>query len=127
MKDAKGHGSNSRGIASVRHKVKDPTWTGTVITHGSKSVVSGGQPKSSNKEAAGALASSLKSAPAPIHDSMSAARISEATGAMSRLRETFRAGTNRHGEYGRNVKDAFDRHASTYASLTGKKPPNIYD
>lgn len=71
MKDAKGHGSNSRGIASVRHKVKDPTWTGTVITHGSKPVVSGGQPKSSNAEAAGALASALKSTQAPVHDAMS--------------------------------------------------------
>lgn len=35
MKDARGHGSNPRGITSVRYKVKDPTWTGTVITHGS--------------------------------------------------------------------------------------------
>lgn len=63
MKDARGHGSNGRGIVSVRHKVKDPTWTGTVITHG------GGQPKPSNAEAAGALAST-KSAAAPVHDGM---------------------------------------------------------
>lgn len=70
MKDNKGHGSNPRGIASVRYKVKDPTWTGTVITHGSKSVVSGGQPKSSNATAASELASGPKSTKPLVHDAM---------------------------------------------------------
>lgn len=69
-----------------------------------------------------------KSAPAPAHDAMTQKRLSDAHGSMSRLKETFHAGNgnNRGGEYGRNVKDAYDRHAAVVHGITGKRP-NIYD
>jgi len=55
-------------------------------------------------------------------------RLSEAQGAMSRLSATFHAGggNNRGGEYGRNVREAYDRHANVVHQITGKRP-NIYD
>lgn len=95
-----------------------------------------------------------KSNPAPIHDSMAASidrghamrtagdgghvpgfkmdsqtakRVSDAEGSMSRLAATFKQGDNRHGEYGRNVREAFDRHAEVHAKLTGGKKRSIYD
>jgi hypothetical protein len=55
------------------------------------------------------------------------ASIQVARDAMSRLSVTFKQGDNRHGEYGRNAMEAFDRWAKTYAELTGRDPPNIYD
>jgi len=54
-------------------------------------------------------------------------RLNEAISAMSRLRTTFLQGDNRHGEYGRNCREAFERHAKVYAEITGKTPPSIYD
>lgn len=54
-------------------------------------------------------------------------RLAEAVQAMDRLRATFKQGDNRHGEYGRNVKAAFERHAKVYAEITGQNPPSIYD
>jgi hypothetical protein len=54
-------------------------------------------------------------------------RAQEALGAMSRLRNTFKQGDNRFGEYGRNVKAAYDRWVATYKELTGKSAPGIYD
>ncbi len=78
--------------------------------------------------AADALAGGgAKSDAAPIHDSMTASRVNEAEGAMSRLKTTFRQGDNRHGEYGKNVREAHDRHAKVWSGLTGRKPPSIYD
>jgi hypothetical protein len=55
------------------------------------------------------------------------ARIGAARQSMDRLRHTFLTGDNRHGEYGRNIREAFDRWAVTYGELTGREPPNIYD
>ena len=57
---------------------------------------------------------------------MNRARFQDATGAMGRLKTTFHQGDNKHGEYGRNIKEAFDRHASVVYGITGKRP-NIYD
>ena len=54
-------------------------------------------------------------------------RLNDAVGAMYRLKLTFRQGDNRHGEYGRNIREAFERHATVYAELTGKPAPHIYD
>jgi hypothetical protein len=54
-------------------------------------------------------------------------RLNETEASMYRLKTTFRTGDNRHGEYGRNCREAFDRHAKVYAELTGKPVPNIYD
>jgi hypothetical protein len=54
-------------------------------------------------------------------------RLDEALSAMARLRATFHASDNRHGEYGRNCREAFNRHAKVYAELTGKPAPDIYD
>lgn len=55
------------------------------------------------------------------------ARLHAAEEAMGRLRATFMAGQNRHGEYGRHCREAFDRHAAVYADITTKKAPSIYD
>lgn len=142
-KDQKGHGSNKRGGGMVKVSVKRPigytvhgigpggkktlTHSGTLGTVDGKTVNSRDS-KVQDRVAADALSSGgPKSAPAPIHDSMTDARVKEAVGAMGRLRDTFRVGDNRHGEYGRNVREAHDRHAKLYAQLTGKKAPNIYD
>ncbi len=54
-------------------------------------------------------------------------RLSEAEGAMSRLKQTFKQGDNRHGQYGRNCREAFERHAKVYSEITGKPVPSIYD
>lgn len=54
-------------------------------------------------------------------------RINEAGNAMQRLQTTFLQGSNRHGEYGRNCREAFERHARLWSELTGKPVPNIYD
>jgi hypothetical protein len=54
-------------------------------------------------------------------------RIADAEAAMRRLRDTFHSGNNRFGEYGRNVRDAYNNHAKTYAELTGLPAPSIYD
>lgn len=155
MKDAKGHGSNTRGITkvtairysnepgssrrtvSVTHNLgatsgyEDNLHMGALVTRGLRegATVSGGEPASGHQIDA-AVASlhsgTAKSDAAPVHDSMSAKRLSDATGAMGRLRDTFHTGNNRFGEYGKNVKEAFDRHASVVHELTGKRP-NIYD
>jgi hypothetical protein len=76
---------------------------------------------------------SMKSGPVDTHSAMAGSsadthrRVSEAEGAMSRLRTTFHQGNNKHGEYGRNTREAFDRHAKLHAELTGKPKRNIYD
>ena len=54
-------------------------------------------------------------------------RLTEAEGAMYRLKLTFRQGDNRYGEYGKNVREAFERHATVYAEITKKPKPSIYD
>jgi hypothetical protein len=54
-------------------------------------------------------------------------RLSECEASMARLRATFKQGDNRFGEYGRNVREAFARHAKVYAEITGKPEPSIYD
>jgi|tagenome__1003787_1003787.scaffolds.fasta_scaffold16926735_2 O-methyltransferase involved in polyketide biosynthesis len=54
-------------------------------------------------------------------------RLNECEGAMARLRATFKLGDNRFGEYGKNVREAFARHAKVYAEITGKPEPTIYD
>lgn len=98
MKDALGHGSNPSG----------------------------------NAEAASKLASGRKSAKAPLHDAMAADKarqIGEAESAMYNLKQTFHAGggSNRGGEYGRNVRKAYERQAQRWSKLTGKPAPHIYD
>jgi hypothetical protein len=54
-------------------------------------------------------------------------KVQEALGAMSRLKQTFKQGENRYGEYGRNTQAAYERWAKTYKELTGKEAPHIYD
>jgi hypothetical protein len=61
----------------------------------------GGSMASRDRGAASALASGSKSQPVPIHDSMggnNGTRVQAALGSMSRLRDTFKQGNNRHGE-----------------------------
>jgi hypothetical protein len=53
-------------------------------------------------------------------------RLAEARTSMARLRTTFLVGDNRYGEYGRNVRDAYNRWAKTVLELTGEKSPSIY-
>jgi hypothetical protein len=141
MKDARGHGSNTRGGASaadaanrLRGQTQYPPkggfrYEGDPPIEYAPSLIEGMKAKLSDDVAAGRmLASGPKSEPAPVHDAMNAKRLSDAQGSMSRLKDTFHAGNgnNRGGEYGRNVKDAFDRHASVVHEITGKRP-NIYD
>lgn len=54
-------------------------------------------------------------------------RLEEAQASMVRLRRTFHQGDNRFGEYGRNCREAFERHARVYVELTGNAKPSIYD
>jgi hypothetical protein len=54
-------------------------------------------------------------------------RLNECEAAMARLRATFKQGDNRFGEYGRNIREAFARHAKVYSEITNKPEPNIYD
>jgi len=55
------------------------------------------------------------------------ARLRVAISAMQRLRDTYKTGDNRYGVYGKNVRDAYARHAKVYAELTGTPAPSIYD
>lgn len=45
---------------------------------------------------------------------------------MSNLKVTFNTGWNRHGEYGRNIREDYARWAETYKRLTGKEAEGIY-
>lgn len=73
----------------------------------------------------GTHASGITTLPRSLADKK---RLSEAEGAMYRLKSTFHAGNgnNRGGEYGRNVREAFERHANVAHQITGKRP-HIYD
>lgn len=51
--------------------------------------------------------------------------LQECESAMRNLRATYRTGNNRFGEYGRNVRAAYDRWAEQYERLTGSKAPSI--
>jgi len=55
-------------------------------------------------------------------------RLSAAENSMHNLKTTFHAGNgnNRGGEYGRNVREAYERHAEVVYQITGKRP-HIYD
>jgi hypothetical protein len=54
-------------------------------------------------------------------------RLLAAQSSMAALRGTFKQGDNRFGEYGKNCREAFERHAAVYAEITGKPKPSIYD
>lgn len=140
-KDPKGHGSEKRGGSNYARQA--PTKNGRARMYGTsmedrikiaqdqqnikegRSAGSPGNPLG-HADAASQLraGSGSKSDPVSTHD---AHRVKEAEGSMSRLRDTFKQGDNKHGEYGRNVREAFDRHADLHSKLTGKPKRNIYD
>lgn len=51
--------------------------------------------------------------------------LQEANSALRALRSTYLAGSNRFGEYGRNVREAYDRWRDTVERLTGVRPEGI--
>ena len=53
-------------------------------------------------------------------------QLHEIMGAMYRLRETFNCGQNRFGEYGRNIRESYERQAQRFEKLTGESAPSIY-
>lgn len=74
MKDAFGHGSNSRGGSSLTDALRSRL-PGSRLLRGNDG---GGQPMSSNAAAAEALTSSLKSTQAPVHTAMAGQAVARA-------------------------------------------------
>lgn len=139
-KDAKGHGSEKSGGGKVTPPASPWNYGKTLgrlgnsypenphpdSTTGRAMTAQGLGPQLQLPLSDQAVANKLalghpKSVPVSVHPAQ------EAQAAMSRLRATFQQGDNRFGSYGKNVKDAHDRHAATYSKLTGKPAPNIYD